>query len=94
MGLVWRISARAFTRFQKIVQCECSLRYLCLKLPFHFISFHFIKEGSPSTGLQPELFYKGPSTKNIKIQLHNEKENLEYKNPIIKAKIQYLQNLT
>ena len=24
-GLVWRIFARAFTRFQKIVQCECSL---------------------------------------------------------------------
>ena len=23
--LVWRISARAFTRLQKIVQCECSL---------------------------------------------------------------------
>ena len=25
-GLVWLISARAFTRFQNIVQCECSLR--------------------------------------------------------------------
>ena len=24
-GLVWQISAPAFTRFQKIVQCECSL---------------------------------------------------------------------
>ena len=24
-GSVWRISARAFTRLQKIVQCECNL---------------------------------------------------------------------
>ena len=24
-GLLWRISARAFTRYQKLVQCECTL---------------------------------------------------------------------
>ena len=48
---------------------------------FHFIFFHFIKEGSPST----RVVYKWPSTKNITIQLHNEKEKLQYKNPILKA---------
>ena len=26
-GLVWKKSARAFTRLQKIVQCECSLKH-------------------------------------------------------------------
>ena len=49
----------------------------------HFISFHFIL--LRRVALQPELFYKGPSTKKVIIHLHDEKEKLLYKNPIIIA---------
>ena len=60
--------------------------YRLLNTNRHFISFfYFIFILLRRVALPPELFYKGPSTKNMKIQLHNEKEKLQYKNPVIKA---------
>ena len=50
-ALVWRISARAFTRFQKIVQCGCSLLEVeddlsvthVILVIFKIRTIHFIK---------------------------------------------------